>query len=99
VLGLQPMNEPEADDWPAFMGAFGACIGLFQARTDSPPRAPESVGLRHVAFLLDRDGLARARAHLDEQAVAYRFEDHGNAHSLYLHDPDGHAIELTTYEV
>jgi hypothetical protein len=26
------------DDWPAFMGDFGACIGLFQAQH---PRAAE----------------------------------------------------------
>ena len=36
VLGLELRNEPRADDWPAFMGEFGACIALFQA----PPTLP-----------------------------------------------------------
>ena len=27
-----------------------------------------------------------------------RFSDHGISHSVYLNDPDGHQIELTTYE-
>ena len=27
------------------------------------------------------------------------FSDHGASHSLYFRDPDGHLVELTTYEV
>ena len=30
---------------------------------------------------------------------APRLEDHGVAHSLYFADPDGHRLELTTYEI
>ena len=26
------------------------------------------------------------------------FSDHGLSHSIYLRDPDGHQIELTTYD-
>jgi catechol 2,3-dioxygenase-like lactoylglutathione lyase family enzyme len=50
--------------------------------------------MRHVCFLVDDIDAWRERL-----GGSARFEDHGNAHSLYLHDPDGHAIELTTYEV
>ena len=60
VLGLRLMNKPGADDWPTFMGKFGSCIGLFQAQSGpAVTREPESVGLRHVAFMLgseDFDG-------------------------------------------
>jgi catechol 2,3-dioxygenase-like lactoylglutathione lyase family enzyme len=98
VLGLEQRNEPAADDWPVFMGSFGTCVGLFQAQTQSPPREAESTGLRHVAFMLDGPDFGRAREQLTAAGVEFRFEDHGNAHSLYLRDPDGHAIELTTYE-
>jgi nitronate monooxygenase len=90
VLGLELQNDPRADDWPAFMGRFGACIGLFQ----EPP-----VGFRHVAFTVGSDDLVRAQSHLTELGVEYRFEDHGNANSIYLRDPDGHTVELTTYDV
>jgi catechol 2,3-dioxygenase-like lactoylglutathione lyase family enzyme len=98
VLGLEQRNEPRADDWPVFMGAFGASVGLFQAQTESPPREAESTGLRHVAFMLDGADFEQAREELADARVEFRFEDHGNAHSLYLRDPDGHTIELTTYE-
>ena len=100
VLGLELRNEPRADDWPAFMGEFGRCIGLFQAQDDeATERGTEGVGFRHLAFMVGKDDLGRAQAHFAELGVDSRFEDHGNAHSVYLRDPDGHTIELTTYEV
>lgn len=97
VLGLEQQNEPSADDAPVFMGAFGACIALFQAVSDPGPRERESAGLRHVAFALGADDLASARAHLDEHGIAFRAEAHGFADSLYVPDPDGNVIELTCY--
>ena len=89
VLGLELKNEPRAADWPAFMGDMGACIGLIQ----------DEARFRHVAFAMGKGDFERAQAHLTERGVDFRFEDHGNAHSVYLRDPDGHAIELTTYEL
>jgi glyoxylase I family protein len=65
-----------------------------------PPRrrsAPESTGLRHVAFAVSGDDLSLARERLNEHGVEFRSEDHGNALSVYFTDPDGHVIELTTY--
>jgi catechol-2,3-dioxygenase len=79
------------------MGDFGACVALFQAQVESPDRAPESSGLRHVAFMVGRDDLAEAQERLRERGVDFRFEDHGNAHSVYFSDPDGNVIELTSY--
>jgi catechol-2,3-dioxygenase len=99
VLGLEQRNEPRQDDWPVFMGPFGACIALFQAERESPERAPESTGLRHLAFEVSKEDLARAREHLHALGVEHRFEDHGNAHSVYVPDPDGNVVELTTYDV
>jgi catechol-2,3-dioxygenase len=97
VLGLEQSGSPRRDDWPVFMGDFGACVALFQAQVESPDRAPESSGLRHVAFMVGRDDLANARERLREHGVDFRFEDHGNAHSVYFSDPDGNVIELTSY--
>ena len=97
ILGLEQRNEPREDDWPVFMGAFGACIALFQAEVESPERGHESTGLRHVAFAVSRDDLDRAQAHLREREVELRFEDHGSSHSAYFRDPDGNVVELTAY--
>lgn len=99
ALGLELMNESRADDWPAFMGAFGACIGLFQAQVGAPERESEQVGFRHVAFMVGREDLARAQAHFEQSGVEFRFEDHGSSQSVYVRDPDGHTVEVTTYEL
>ena len=98
VLGLEQRGEDRRDDWPVFMGKFGACVALFQAQVRTPARQPESTGLRHVAFMVGRDELGSAQARLREHGVEFRFEDHGNARSVYFSDPDGNVIELTTYE-
>jgi catechol 2,3-dioxygenase-like lactoylglutathione lyase family enzyme len=95
VLGLEQKGEPKQHDWPVFMGDFGSCIALFQAQVVSPERAAESSGLRHVAFLVDDVEAWRTR--LEEHGADFRFEDHGNAHSLYVRDPDGNVVELTKY--
>jgi catechol-2,3-dioxygenase len=99
ALGLEQQNTPRRDDWPVFMGRFGACIALFQARVESAERATESTGLRHVAFAVGRADLEHAQAHLRVRSVEFRAEDHGDARSIYLSDPDGNVVELTTYEV
>jgi catechol-2,3-dioxygenase len=98
VLGLAQRGEPVDDDEPVFMGELGACVALFQAERQSPAREKESTGLRHVAFMLTREGLEEAKAHLGERGVDYRPEDHGNADSVYFSDPDGNVVELTTYK-
>ena len=97
VLGLEQRGNARRDDWPVFMGDFGDCVALFQAQVESPDRAPESTGLRHVAFMVGREDLAAAQERLRERGVEFWLEDHGNAHSLYFPDPDGNVIELTSY--
>ncbi len=84
VLGIEPRNESAQDDSPVFMGS---CLALFQAEAETADRNYESVGLRHVAFLVGRIDLERARAHLGECGVEFRLEDHGGAQSVYFPDP------------
>lgn len=95
VLGLPQLNEPTDDDEPVFIGEPGLQFGLFQAQRQSPPREPESSGLRHVAIVVD--DLDAAQERLRSHEVEFRYEDHGNALSVYFTDPDGHVLELTTY--
>jgi catechol-2,3-dioxygenase len=99
ALGLEPTSVPDQDDEPVFMGAFGACIALFQAQSGANERGHESVGLRHVAFMAGSTDLELAQAHLANSGIEFRLEEHGNAHSVYVEDPDGNVIELTTYEL
>jgi glyoxylase I family protein len=95
VLGLPQLNEPTADDEPVFMGNPGVQFGLFQAERISPPREPESTGVRHVALVVD--DLDAAQDQLRANDVPFEFADHGNALSVYFRDPDANVLELTTY--
>jgi glyoxylase I family protein len=95
VLGLLQLNQPSDDGEPVFLGQPGLQFGLFQAQRQSPAREPESSGLRHVAIVVD--DLDAAKERLRSHGVDFRYEDHGNAVSVYFDDPDGHVLEITTY--
>jgi catechol-2,3-dioxygenase len=41
----------------------------------------------------------RLRRRSSASGIPFEFSDHGIAHSVYISDPDGHRIEITTYEV
>jgi len=85
------------------MSASETAIALFPKElhpSSVPDHAePPAIRMLHVAFRVDRNSFAAAREELEQAGVATRFSDHGISHSLYLHDPDGHEIELTTCDV
>ena len=95
TLGLERAH-PEWDP-PRVMAAGGTGVALFP--TDHGA-APEPLPhMNHIAFRIDRAGFDAAREVLADRGVEPRFSDHGIAHSIYFDDPDGHRLELTTYEV
>ena len=101
TLGLERVHETW--DVPIVMAAEGTGVAIFpkEFHPSSTPDDVEAPAVRilHIAFRLDRSGFDEARDALADMGVAARFSDHGISHSLYLHDPDGHQIELTTYDV
>jgi catechol-2,3-dioxygenase len=101
ILGFERYYEEAWGDEPAVVGAGGTGLALFAAIVASPaaPPAKDTLTLRHVAFRTDRASWEELRERFRRDAVPYQFEDHGISHSLYLHDPDGHRLEITTYDV
>lgn len=100
VLGL----ERAYDEWhePVFMVADGTGLALFSTgshESSGDPDAIPPVRFLHVAFRVAREGFDAARAELADRGIETSFADHGAAHSIYFDDPDGHKVELTTYEV
>ena len=75
-------------------GDDNAYVALYHHPEISGPFA-KGLPLQHVALVVD--DLDAAQERLRSHAVEYRYEDHGNALSLYFDDPDGHVVELTTY--
>lgn len=101
VLGLEFVRA--VPNGPTILAAGGSGVALFDK--DLHPSAtaddiePPALRILHIAFRVDRAGFDEARGALAEDGLEPRFSDHGVCHSLYVDDPDGHQIELTTYEV
>jgi catechol 2,3-dioxygenase-like lactoylglutathione lyase family enzyme len=99
VLGME-RRHPEWGMEPAMVCAGETCVALFAAEGGpEPPPGRDTLAMRHLAFRVDRSGFERAQADLRERGIEFDFMDHETAHSVYFADPDGHRLEITTYEV
>lgn len=99
VLGLDRLFEQEWGDMPMFLMSSGSGLALFPVRDGEEGAEPSPVRVLHVAFRVDRDNFESAKASLESHGIPFRFADHDVAHSIYFQDPDGHQLELTTYEL
>ena len=102
VFGMTRMHAdawPDVDDGhPLVLCAGSVCVALFRAREGVAPRPAEPADPNeHVALALDRSNFEQAQRDLARLGIAYEAWDHGICSSLYLSDPEGHQIELTTY--
>jgi catechol-2,3-dioxygenase len=100
VLGLVRCHR----EWeiPVVLCAGVTGVALFPAAIEPPRAAPparETLIMRHYAFRVTRPNFDTARASLSANNIAFEFEDHTVSHSIYLTDPDGYRVELTTYEI
>jgi catechol 2,3-dioxygenase len=101
VLRLERRFADEWGDVPTVMCAGDTCVALFPATTEAPDPTPghDTIAMRHVAFRVDRANFEAAKEQFRERDIPFAFSDHGIAHSVYISDPDGHRIEITTYEI
>lgn len=101
VLGLERRYAEVWGDFPAVLGVGRTSLALFPAAVPepAPPPGREVLSIRHIAFRVDRAVFDHARQELAAHGVIASFEDHTAAHSLYFTDPDGHQLEITTYDV
>lgn len=101
VLGFK---EDHADVWggvPTFVGNGEAALALFPLPEKAISGSSDHAAARvlHFAFRADRENFLRSQEELRKRDVAFDFSDHEVSHSIYFRDPDGHKIEITTYEL
>jgi catechol 2,3-dioxygenase-like lactoylglutathione lyase family enzyme len=99
VLGLRRVHEEAWGDFPAVLEANGSGVALFPR--DAAPATPAvraDDDMSHVGFRTTRRGLEQAKAEVRALGIDHHVGDYGVAWSVYFDDPDGHQIEITTYE-
>lgn len=102
VLGLERRHADMWGDYPIMMCAGNSGVALFPLRkpvAGNLPKAKESLTVRHFAFRTDWKNFTQAKDHLHRHQVPFQSEDHTISQSIYFKDPDGHQIEITTYDL
>ncbi|QSE95917.1 VOC family protein [Fulvivirga lutea] len=98
VLGLKKVAPKEWQPYPIFMMQAKFGVALFPARIRDPQLDTHSknVKIDHFAFNVTKEAFQKAQVHFQKIGIPFEFQDHHYFHSIYLNDPDGHTVELTT---
>jgi len=101
VLGFERLYENMWQGVPTFIGKGDTGIALFPAKPVSKPPSLSHRELRilHLAFRANKANFLAAQRELKKRGIEFEFQDHEISHSIYFRDPDGHALEITTYEL
>ena len=100
VLGYEHRFPGRGDGVPVMLGLGPTLIALFPATSQELPWMPEeAIRIAHFALRADRTNFLIAQEELQAQGITVTFQDHDISHSIYFHDPDGHQLEITTYEL
>jgi catechol 2,3-dioxygenase-like lactoylglutathione lyase family enzyme len=101
VLGLERLYQEVWGSHPAVVGKGGTALALFPVASQAPhpPPGRDTLCVRHIAFRVDRANFLAAQDELTRRGIPFELQDHQAAHSVYFDDPDGHHLEITTYEI
>jgi catechol 2,3-dioxygenase-like lactoylglutathione lyase family enzyme len=101
ILGFERRHEGMWGGVPTFIGKGTTAIALFPPRdqvSETTAVAPR-IQMLHLAFRADRKNFLAAQDDLQRREIKFHFSDHEISHSIYFRDPDGHQLEITTYEL
>jgi len=99
VLGFERLHEGSWNGVPTFIGKGNTGIALFPANHEPKTSSHREIKMLHLAFRADGANFRAAQQDLKARGIRFEFQDHEIAHSIYFRDPDGHQLEITTYEV
>lgn len=98
VLGFEHVFPGQWDGVPLMLRLGATSIALFPS-SGSGHQLPD-LRFDHLAFrAANYADFEQAQASLREHGIAFHFRDHEISHSIYFSDPDGHKLEITTYDV
>ncbi len=99
VLGFERLHEGMWSGVPTFIGKENTGIALFPANQEPKTSGHREIRMLHLALRADRKNFLAAQGELEKRGIEFEFQDHEIAHSIYFRDPDGHQLEITTYDV
>ena len=99
VLGFERQHEGGWDGVPVFIGKGTTALALFPVRSKPTSGGPADVRMLHLAFRANRKNFLAAQEELKRRGIKFEFQDHVISHSIYFRDPDGHQLEITTYDL
>ena len=101
VLGFKRWYDGMWEGIPTFIGKENTAIALFPMRSGHSRSPARSSGIRmlHLAFRANRENFLGAQQELKKRGINFEFQNHEISHSIYFRDPDGHELEITTYEL
>jgi catechol 2,3-dioxygenase-like lactoylglutathione lyase family enzyme len=101
VLGFEYRYKDVWNGIPTFIGKGTTAIALFppRANTRSTSSSRANIRMLHLAFRATRKNFLAAQEELKRRSIDFEFQDHEISHSIYFRDPDGHELEITTYEL
>lgn len=101
VLGFEKRHQGMWDGVPTFIGKGNTALALFPVRQTENQMATRraDITMLHLAFRTNRADFLKAQKELEQRRIKFHFQDHEISHSIYFRDPDGHELEITTYEL
>ena len=88
------------DGVPVFIGKGETALAIFPVRENESEATarPATIRILHLALRTNCANFLKAQEELKARGIKFIFQDHEIAHSIYFRDPDGHELEITTYE-
>lgn len=100
VFEMEWIYQGQWDNNPYFLKKGDALLAIFQKGQNSARGQDAVSGIDHFAFRAETRGDYEAvKEQLAAKGLAFDEQDHEISFSIYLRDPDGIKVEVTTYDV
>jgi catechol 2,3-dioxygenase-like lactoylglutathione lyase family enzyme len=94
TLKLHRFDDEDRWGYPIMMQASKTGVALFPARSEDDLQYVTS--RIHIAFNVDKDSFSSFLLSFQQEGIEFKLEDHHFFRSVYIQDPDGYTVELTT---